>query len=95
MDKIRIRQYRDSKWIDPKQFLVRLYEKQPFLQKIAQSEKELALENQDQEIYRESREAALFCVGLGTALGHEVKFLYDEDQDRDFVVGVISEREWA
>ena len=85
MDRASLNEIRQLQFKDPKQFLV----------KLRQLERSGVLTNSPSNIrslrtnklkeWREAREAALFCYGMGERIGQPVYFAKSESQDYDFV----------
>lgn len=84
MDKLRLRQFASLKYGDPFSFLVELRKLEQWLpEAIPQNVRRLRTNVLKPE--RETRDAALFCVGMSARLGLPILMAPVEDQDFDFV----------
>src|SRR5436190_1384209 len=85
MNRIWLNTAKDLEFRDPKPFLKRLRKLQ---RKVSRSNLPSAvkdLRTNDLKEWREAREAALFCVGIGQRMGHTVFLAKSESHDYDFV----------
>lgn len=91
MNQIWLRSASKLHFKDPEKFLrqLRVLEYEVVRSDLPQNVK--ALRGNELKVHRESREAALFCHGIGSRLGMRVEFARDESQDYDFVARILSE----
>ncbi len=91
MNMIRIREFERLEYRDPQEILVRLRQLE---QKVVTSELPAKVRNLRMNPFkpwREMREAALFCYGMGERIGSTVYFALKESQDYDFVASWVSD----
>lgn len=85
MSKIRINQFAQLKYHDPRPILVRLREVEIEVSGSNLSPEVKHLRTNALKPDREKREAALFCHGIGQRIGETVYLAWSEAQDHDFI----------
>ena len=89
MDQSRVRAFARLKFRNPRPFLVRLREVEVEVAKSNLSPKVRHLRTNPLKSWREMREAALFCYGMGQRIGQTVFLARSESQDYDFVASWV------
>jgi hypothetical protein len=85
----RINHWRSLKYHDPASLLVKLRELEIELAAADLDPKLLRLRLPELKKYREWRDAAVLCYGLGLAQGHQIGYATEEREDYDFVASWI------
>ncbi|MDP3421691.1 MAG: hypothetical protein Q8S10_12305 [Thiobacillus sp.] len=85
MDRIRLRTIQRSEFRDPRPFLVEIRELESRVAGSDLSSKAKQLRTKSLNGWRETREAALFCYGMGQRIGQPVFLSRGESQDYDFI----------
>jgi hypothetical protein len=91
MDRSRLRAIQRSEFRDPKRFLVEIRKLESRVVASDLSAKAKQLRTNSLKEWREIREAALFCLGMGQRIGHPVFLSRGESQDYDFIATWVAE----
>lgn len=75
----------DSEFRDPRQFLVEIRKLESWIVASELSHKAKSLRTNSLKEWREIREAAIFCYGMGQRIGQPVFLSRGESQDYDFI----------
>lgn len=89
MDRSRLRAIQSSEFRDPKQFLIELRKVEPQLAASGLDPKVKRLRTNKLKEWRETRDAALFCYGMGQRIGQPVFLARGESQDYDFIASWV------
>lgn len=82
---MRLRQWGKLEYFDPRALLIALNDLTAQIPLHKLPYKVASLRTNQLKRYREGRQCALFCFGIGQALGLEVRFAMQEESDIDFV----------
>ncbi|TAJ20231.1 MAG: hypothetical protein EPO60_05685, partial [Rugosibacter sp.] len=89
MDRSRLRAIQSLEFRDPRQFLVELGELECRLAASVLDPKIKGLRTNKLKEWREARDAALFCYGMGQRIGQTVFLARGESQDYDFIAAWV------
>lgn len=92
MDTVRLRQYANLEYGDPRGFLIALRRTEWAVAYSPTPERIKTLRTQKLKPQREMRDAAIFCVGISERLGFDVQFAPTEEQDFDFITTWLDDR---
>ncbi|MDO9449761.1 MAG: hypothetical protein Q7J21_04710, partial [Rugosibacter sp.] len=84
MDRSRLREIQNLEFRDPKHFLIKLRKLECQLAASISDPKIRRLRTNKLKEWRETRDAALFCYGMGQRIGQTVFLGRGESQDYDF-----------
>jgi hypothetical protein len=90
MGNIRLRQFENLQYGDPRGYLIALRKVEWAVAAAPTLERIRVLRTQGLKPEREMRAAAIFCVGMSERIGHDIRFAPFEDQDFDFVTTWIN-----
>ncbi len=85
MDRIRLRSIQSSEFRDPRRFLVEIRKLETRVAVSDLSSRAKQLRTKSLKEWRETRDAALFCYGMGQRIGQPVFLSRGESQDYDFI----------
>ena len=85
MNHIRLRSFSKLEYRDPAIFLKELRRIEPLVAESALSDRAKSLRTNQLREWRQLREAAMFCVGVGERIGQKVYLGRGESEDYDFV----------
>lgn len=85
MDRAWLRYAQTLTYCDPRSYLVRLRELEIEIAQSDLPERVKHLRTNELKTMRETREAAIFCHGMGQRIGQTVYFSSNESQDYDFI----------
>ncbi|MBH1975926.1 MAG: hypothetical protein I8H95_06310 [Rhodocyclales bacterium] len=89
MDRSRLREIQNLEFRDPKDFLIELKKLEGQLVASVLDPKVRRLRTNNLKEWRETRDAALFCYGMGQRIGQTVFLARGESQDYDFVASCM------
>lgn len=89
MDRTRLRATQQLDFRDPRQFLINLRNVEPSIAKSGLDSKVRRLRTNKLKPWREARDAALFCYGMGQRIGQTVFLARGESQDSDFMASWV------
>lgn len=89
MDNTRLRGLQKVEFRDPKPFLTNLKNLEPQIEASDLDPRAKQLRTNGLKEWRETREAALFCYGMGQRIGQTVYLARGESQDYDFVASWV------
>jgi len=89
VDRSRLRAIQYSEFRDPRQFLVELRNVEPQIAASSLDPKIKQLRTNRLKEWRETRDAALFCYGMGQRIGQSVLLARGESQDYDFIASWV------
>lgn len=85
MDRSRLREIQNLEFQDPKHFLIELRKLECQLAASISDSRTRRLRTNKLKEWREARDAALFCYGMGQRIGQTVFLARGESQDYDFI----------
>lgn len=89
MNKSWLRAAQKLRFQNPADFLFRLRQAEPQIAGLNVPQKVKNLRTNELKEWREARQAALFCHGVGQRIGQTIFFAQEESQDYDFVASWI------